>query len=417
MPTTRRILTLALASLVVLAFAPTGQAARHRPLTLRMPKMEVPPGMDREVCTFVRLPKKKAMQLGGELIVNIGNRPGFTSHHFLIWAYTGTHPDEFPTQGQIQDGEACLDFGPSDREQRVLIAGSQSPRLLQKLPRGVAQDLPLIKDASGREIVGIIMNTHWINSTDQTQRASVKVKLLPARGKVKRLIKPIFEVTANAFIKVPPGTEKAVSTVDPTGGALAAWRPGNQGFNAGALAGGSVPEGDACVVMLTAHMHKRGKLFTIDLKHADGSGERIFETTSYSDPGQKVFNGQGPNPPPMLVKVGEALRYDCMHDNGMTDPSEVKLGCEEEAGVTPGKSIFDLIAGGGGLRLSGAAKRCHADADCTPTDPAYPGRTFTGRCVPANLVFGFTSDDDMCILPGAYYDADPAAAPGHECDL
>jgi hypothetical protein len=416
MPTTRCTIALA-ACLALLGFAPSGEAARrHRPIVLKTPPMVVPPGSDREVCSFVRLSKKKAMQLGGELVVNIGNRPGFTSHHFLIWAYTGTHVDEFPAQGQIQDGEACLEFGPSDREQRVLIAGSQSPRLLQKLPRGVAQEMPLVQDGSGKEIVGLILNTHWINSTDKPQRSRVKVKLLPARGTVTRLMKPIFEVTANAFIKVPPDGERAISD-NQVARSLSAWRPGFPGFSDGALAGGSVPEGGACVVMLTAHMHKRGKRFTIDLAHADGSAERVFETTSYSDPGQKVFNGQGPNPPPMLVKVGEALRYDCLHDNGSTDPAEVKLGCEEQAGVTPGKSIFDLIAAGGGIRLSGAARRCHSDADCTPTDPAYPGRTFTGRCVPANLVFGFTSDDDMCILPGAYYDADPNAAPGHECDL
>ena len=62
---------------------------------------------------------------------------------------------------------------------------------------------------------------------------------------------------------------------------------------------------------------------------------------------------------------------------------------------------------------SGAAKVCTAEGadpgECTPTDPAYPGHTYTGNCVKATLVFGFTSEDDMCILPGYYYDADPTA--------
>ena len=34
----------------------------------------------------------------------------------------------------------------------------------------------------------------------------------------------------------------------------------------------------------------------------------------------------------------------------------------------------------------------------------------TGRCVPANLVFGELADDDMCILPGLFYDC-PAEGP------
>ena len=37
--------------------------------------------------------------------------------------------------------------------------------------------------------------------------------------------------------------------------------------------------------------------------------------------------------------------------------------------------------------------------------------------MPARLVFGFTSDDEMCILPGTYYDAVPGAPAGRECDL
>ncbi len=49
--------------------------------------------------------------------------------------------------------------------------------------------------------------------------------------------------------------------------------------------------------------------------------------------------------------------------------------------------------------------------------PELSERTFTGNCVPASLVFGFTSEDDICILPGYYYDADPTAAPDQECTL
>jgi hypothetical protein len=197
-----------------------------------------------------------------------------------------------------------------------------------------------------------------------------------------------------------------------------------------------------------------------------GLRERVFETTDYADPGQRVMNGRGANEEPRLVKLGESLRYLCRHDNGSADPADVKLGCEEQAvcdatcdveagacrlggravacttdqecadaqcqraggtqcvagtcAVVPGKSAAEAVLGG--LGLSGAAKRCTTGADCCDaggpcTDPAYPRRTFTGNCGPANLVFGFTSDDDMCILPGSYYDANPDAAPGEECDL
>ena len=155
-----------------------------------------------------------------------------------------------------------------------------------------------------------------------------------------------------------------------------------------------MPRGDACVLFLSAHMHKRGVRFTTDLVDAQGS-RRLYEATDYEHPGVLTFR------PPLLMKPGMQFRYECTHDNGVTTP--VKLGCELEPGVTPGAPVW-LTS-----RLDGAARGCATDVDCTGIG--------TGRCVPANLVFGFTSDDEMCILPGMYYDAVPGAPPGRECDV
>ena len=76
------------------------------------------------------------------------------------------------------------------------------------------------------------------------------------------------------------------------------------------------------------------------------------------------------------------------HDNGVTRP--VRLGCEEEPGVPPGKSVLEVLGA-----LDGASRYCETDADCADFG--------TERCVPANLVFGYLAEDDMCILPGLYY--------------
>jgi len=81
------------------------------------------------------------------------------------------------------------------------------------------------------------------------------------------------------------------------------------------------------------------------------------------------------------------------------------MGCEEQAGVVPGITAAQAFLTSGGQRTSGAARRCESDADCAGFG--------TGRCVPANLVFGYTSDDDMCIMPGAWYPANAAGG----CDL
>lgn len=107
----------------------------------------------------------------------------------------------------------------------------------------------------------------------------------------------------------------------------------------------------------------------------------------YTDPPQVSFT------PPMLVNPGQRLRYTCTHDNGVT--TAVRMGCEEEAGVIPGIDAATALFSGRGT--TGAAKQCVTDADCAGFG--------TGKCVPANLVFGFTSNDDMCIMPGGWYPA------------
>jgi hypothetical protein len=203
---------------------------------------------------------------------------------------------------------------------------------------------------------------------------------------------PIFEVFANAFIAVPPGQVKSVS---------AAWGPGT-GNVPGGLGGGATTSGPACVVRVTSHMHKRGKLFTIDL--VQGSQvikPEVLKTTSYSDPPQVSFTSA--DAPAMLLPPGQRLKYTCTHDNGVT--TAVRMGCEEEPGVPPGIDAVHAFISSGGRRTSGAAKRCATDADCAGFG--------TGKCVPANLVFGYTSEDDMCIMPGGFYEANEQG----NCDL
>src|SRR5207249_1909180 len=91
------------------------------------------------------------------------------------------------------------------------------------------------------------------------------------------------------------------------------WRPKGLDFG-GSLGGGAFPKGPACVTSLTSHMHKRGTLFTIEF--LDGSTvvecgpqgtTTCLTATDYADPPQIPFD------PPLLVNVGQGLRYTCTH--------------------------------------------------------------------------------------------------------
>ena len=397
------LLVLALLAAVAAA-APSAHARRPRPIKLRVPRFVVPPASDREVCTFVRVPMKTSYDVAGQVIVSAGARAESTSHHFLLWAYIGKDLEGFkPFEGKVVDTKACLDFGPADSSSRVLVGGAQTPRSTTRLPRGLALRVdPAAGKSDEPEAVGFILNSHWINGSSRPAHGAVRVKLRPAKpGTVKRLVKPIFEVVANGFIDVAPREVRTVGW---------SWGPGRPDLARG-LGGVAVPRGPACVTTVTGHMHKWGTLFAADFVDQSGMTTRVFEATEYSDPGQRTFKT------PLLVRPGERIDYACTHDNGVARP--VKLGCEEEPGVPPGVSAVKTLLSGHGL--GGAAKHCtrlRPDAEeCPPTDPAYPGRTFTGNCTEARLVFGFTSRDEMCILPGSYYDANSNAPPGRECDL
>src|SRR5262245_58166557 len=91
----RRSLALLVATaLACLAAPPPASAGRAK--TLKFPRFEVQPRTDREIWMLIKLSKSKAMDIGGSVIVNIGGNEGFTSHHFLIWAYTGNDLAGFP---------------------------------------------------------------------------------------------------------------------------------------------------------------------------------------------------------------------------------------------------------------------------------------------------------------------------------
>jgi hypothetical protein len=390
-----RLLVWLLVPVLSLLAAPPSAEARRRSVALRMPAFEVPARKNREVCVFVPVPAKHTMDVGEVVILNQGANRQFATHHMIVFEYRGDLDAVAALEGKPVDDPGCLDFGSGSPTALRIVATSQAIKSRQPMPRGTALQLEP-HDMGGHPTIGLVLNSHWINGADRPQRARVKVKLVPARRVVKPL-KPIFEAVANGLIKVPPGG---------TGEVGWQWGPGLLNFGS-FLGGADNPTGPACVTMLIAHMHRRGTLFTAGFVDGANPEQEIYRTTQYADPPPLILRE------PLLVRPGQKITYRCRHDNAL-DP---KLGCEEQAGVAPGRSVIEMLPDFD----AGAAKACRtkgvAPEECPPTDPAYPDRTFTGQCVEANLVFGFTSEDEMCILPGYYYDGDPDAAPGAECDL
>jgi hypothetical protein len=393
--------------LVVLALLVLPAAASGRTLTVASKKIPVPPKTNREVCIFVPLPAKTDLDVSEIIMLHQGGKGAFASHHLILYAYTGDLGALQDIKGEPIDDTACLNFGDRDPANLKIVATAQGPNSRQKMPAGTALRLRTLPGAGKvKNAVGLVLNSHWINGDTRVRKGRAKIKLVLAKpAKVKKPLHPIFEVVANGPIKVPPGKTQEVGF---------RWEPGKPliGNIASFLGGTAPPDGPACVTWLIGHMHERGTLFTADLVREDGTRRRLYTNTQYADPPSVRFD------PPLFVGIGDRIEYTCTHDNA-TKP---RLGCEEVAGEAPGKAVVELILANGGFsKVDGSAKVCTTPGpnptECPTVDPAFPNRTFTGNCVPANLVFGFRSWDEMCILPGYYYDADPTAPPGQECTL
>jgi hypothetical protein len=336
-----------------------------------------------EGCQYVRMDNPDPISVRAwELFMHEG------SHHFILRVARCPDPDgdgitecddpayddQFP-----QGFQPCEQFG----YDFAFVIGAQTPHLrvdYQTETTGVALKLARRQP--------LLLNSHYTNPFRDTL-AEVWINVEPVDPiLVRRPARLLFEVIANAFIKVPPGQRNALAT------AVTCAFTDDVFCD---LSGEPSPQADAFALLgFTSHMHKRSTKFVADLTQAgqrysrgaddmtdpDDGSKHLYVSTDYSDPVNLTFW------PPVVVERGDQLDYTCRHDNGLTRP--VRLGCEETAGVPPGKSILDLLGA-----QNGASHYCHTDADCAGFG--------TGRCVPANLVFGDLADDDMCILPGLYY--------------
>src|SRR5262245_21468469 len=328
-PTSMLARSVALALTVLPLLAAPPEVLARRTYTVKVPTFEVPAGRNREICVFVPIPAKQDIDLGeiriAIRIADRGSRTTFATHHLIVYAYRG--PLDAVQAGVIKDDTACLNVGRGRPTDLAIVATSQGVNSRWVTPRGTALRLTPEADPAGKPVVGLVLNSHCINGDSRDRRARAKVTLVTRKSKeVKRELKPIFEVVANAFIDVAPGKTGVVGWD---------WGPGRPDLG-GFLGGSGYPSGPgACVTMLIGHTHKRGTLFTADLVDQNGSRTELYRQTDYADPKARLFNEA-----PLLVVAGQKIAYQCTHDNA-THP---RLGCEETPGVPPGGSVFDAIS-------------------------------------------------------------------------
>jgi hypothetical protein len=408
---TRIVVGAVLVGALALLGTPVAAKSTEKVVRLKLGPFKIDPKRDREVCQAVHVPGVAGMEIAHWEARSHVTHGGVTaSHHLVLYGYSGTDSTKFP-KGLIDDSAGCAGFGPPDFfKARVFLSGSGGEAARGKwsitaasFPGDLAQVMPAAADDPGN--TWVVINSHYFNESAKVGKGLVRLTLqLRPLDPRKRVIRQVIHGDASQGIMLPPGT-KSDPAANPISAALRADGAPNYSTE-----GGRNPTGDVCIFNVATHMHKRGTRFLIEYAES-GQVETTLDWPDWLHAGIALLPSLGPiaaapnDRYPALLRAYTAengfpeLRYSCEMANGVGD-REQKFGCEETPGVVPG-SRWD----GTSDPMASHPKPCGKDAvNCGGQ-----------ACVPANLVFGPLSDDDMCILTALVYDPLPGVPPGEAC--
>lgn len=383
------------------------------------PPLDVPAGKEWEKCYAF----KGIDWLG--IAAQLGYKPGELpvlkrqtyrmhegSHHLLVYAYNGQHPEEW-ADGYFDCFAGRCDSSnqgdcPSDLGSPlglVTIGGTQVAGTRYEVAYPDKVGIPVLS----KDTV-IIANLHYTNPFQPQQPIYGESWLnmyFYKPNEFKVILDGIFAINSSDLF-VEPFTSRTISRI---------WKP--RDF----LGAGPV---DASVFQLFGHMHKRGTMFQIDYVR-DGACSLSGALCGRDDdcaclpsqltcqPGQTCVRGpaardetiyyttswdQAPvvdyQKPYLKVTKDEGLRWTCTHQNGIEgDPTRPPKKCTEgclACGWDPdtGTCIFD----GGPSRGYVTVPRVYAPGDPMP------------------MVFGELADDDMCNMFGYFIETQSLNADG-----
>jgi len=249
------------------AFVPPPAPAPEQGFQVRIGPFYVEPGKEREIFATVKV------ALPPDFVVNrieVAQPEG--SHHFIVYRWK---TNDAPPPG-------IRDFNPFDPKsfealyKRDFVAGTQTQYTEIAFPEGVGIPLPAQ--------LTLELNSHFVNTRgERSLKAEAYVNLYRApAGTVTKKAKVLFENWLNIF--VPPGATASAGTN---------W---------------FAPQ-DLNVLMLSSHMHRHGKRFTIHRIEDQQVREMLYENLAWNDPKTAYFN------PPLLLRAGEGLRYEGTYTN------------------------------------------------------------------------------------------------------
>jgi len=376
---------------------PEGQGVQ-----LRMPKLDLPPESETEVCYASyydltdQVPEGVDTVFGAFRYQKKVETQDPLSHHLIIHTYLGEHGPEHPAwgawtcKGGLKEGQtcdpkdldfcgagvcgsepkrsvACIGFGPPDYNATTAPAfgGSQQPLAVSKWAEGVYSQIPI----KGM----VIWNSHAFNTTKRPAKVEAWVNFdfafpedqqYPVQGGILDPDNRIFAMNVPAF------QEQEVC----------------HQF--------TFPQG-ARLFELTSHMHSRGRLFRI----WNPQNELIYTSTQYNDPIQLTFD------PPLELDGASAAdrtyRYCAIYDNGKSEPARVKRRTGSPLPPPPFPptrcSPTHCVSGKPQAPCSGSG-----DAARNASCDSSPGAG-DGLCDACTLRGGVTTEDEMFLFLAYYY--------------
>jgi hypothetical protein len=372
-------------------------------IQLYTPPLDVPIGQEWETCIAFRPNWEEiAAQIGLPapqlpVIREQVYRMHEGSHHLLLWAYIGDHPDAWPEGYFRCSATSCENPAdcPPDTRRTLPIGGTQvaGTRYDVKYPQGVG--IPVF----GKNVV-LIANLHYTNVFQPPQSIYGEAWLnlyFHRPNETKASLDGIFAINSRDLI-VEPYTTKTISAI---------WQPTSL------LTRQPV---DAAVFQLFGHMHKRGTSFQIDVvrggkcsvtgracgrdqdcackpwqnpctpgqtcvRGATAEDTPIYYTTSWDNAPIHDFEK-----PYLLVGREEGLRWTCTHTNGVEgDPMRPPKRCHEGCDV---------------CGWDPASRTCIFQEGVDNGIDATPRVFREGDPMP--LGFGELADDDMCNMFGYF---------------
>ncbi|HEX4449928.1 MAG TPA: hypothetical protein VH143_03605 [Kofleriaceae bacterium] len=254
----------------------------------------IAPGADVEYCQWIQAPADADLD-----VLDVVGEQSPTGHHAVL--YTSTE-----TQFHTGDSHICTPDDMVSVSFLGAVFGSGGGQLT-KLPDGL-----FFRQRKGQ---ALMINTHWLNTTDKTVdgQAVIDVKFGPADP--SHTIADIFANNGDTF-SIPPGA--------PTSYDVSCTFPQDMSF-----------------AMVTDHMHTAGQSAYTEILHTDGTSTMLRQDASWASDEQ--FNPIYTSfslAQPYLVHAGDTMHTHCVWQNQGTStllfPDEM---CTGQAFYFPGNGL------------------------------------------------------------------------------